>query len=352
MTAQSPLVNSCIKHSTKPLARWFCDFGIQSFLKSAANAAAFSFLRYNGSITFLGDDFMTNEEVYQRAFDEVKLRGLSPHTVEEYLGKLTVFLKYFGDRPIVDMGEAEIREFLLYQLDSGKTSGTVNIYNSALRFVFGAVLGRSLNYQLIPRRRQYREFPSIMSKSEIVHFFSKIDNLRDKAMFETVYGAGLRISEIARLRVQDIDSKQMRIFVHHGKGGKDRYTLLSQRNLEILREYWKQYRPNHPEGYLFYPRTQKNRVLATRSIQEAFHRQCRTANLPDAYTVHTLRHCFATHLLESGTEVCQIKELLGHTFIQTTSFYLHISNTSQTVQSPLDTLPKKRGRKPNVKTDV
>ena len=122
------------------------------------------------------------------------------------------------------MSENEIREFLLYQLDLGKSSGTVNIYNSALRFIFGAVLGRNLNYQLIPRRRQYRAFPSIMSKTEIVLFFSTIDNLRDKTIFETVYGAGLRISEVTQLRVQDINSEQMRIFVSHGKGGKDRYT--------------------------------------------------------------------------------------------------------------------------------
>lgn len=295
---------------------------------------------------------MTNEEVYQRAYDEIKLRGLSPHTVEEYLGKLTVFLNFFDNRPIETMGEEEIRQFLLYQLDSGKASGTVNIYNSALRFIFGAVLGRKLNYQMIPRRRHYRELPDIMSKTEIVSFFSVIDNLRDKAMFETVYGAGLRVSEIIRLRTQDIDSEQMRIFVYHGKGGKDRYTLLSQRNLEILREYWKQYRPNHPEGYLFYSRIRKNNIMTSRAIQDAFHKYCRKANLPDTFTVHTLRHCFATHLLESGVELVQIKQLLGHTFLQTTSIYLHLSNTSQTIQSPLDTLPKKRGRKPKVKTDA
>lgn len=295
---------------------------------------------------------MTNEEVYQRAYDEIKLRGLSPHTVEEYLGKLTVFLRYYDNRPIDTMGEAEIRQFLLYQLDSGKSSGTVNIYNSALRFIFGAVLGKNLNYQMIPRRRQHRELPAIMSKTEIVRFFSVIDNLRDKAMFETVYGAGLRISEIARLRVQDIDSEQMRIFVYHGKGGKDRYTLLSQRNLEILREYWKQYRPNNPEGYLFRSRERKNNIMTTRAIQDAFHKYCKQANLPNTFTVHTLRHCFATHLLESGVEIVRIKQLLGHTFIQTTSIYLHLSNTNQAIQSPLDTLPKKRGRKSKVKADA
>lgn len=130
-------------------------------------------------------------------------------------------------------------------------------------------------------------------------------------MFETVYGAGLRISEMIHLRVQDIDSKQMRIFVHHGKGGKDRFTLLSQRNLDILREYWKQYQPNHPEGYLFYARSKDKHILTSHSVQNAFNKYKTMANLPEVYRVHTLRHCFATHLLESGVEVCQIKELLA-----------------------------------------
>ena len=295
---------------------------------------------------------MTNEEVFIRAYDEVRLRGLSPKTVESYLGRLRLFLKYFHDQPIEEMGEIEIREYLLYLLDSGHSAGSVNVCNSALRFIFGAVMGRNLNYQLIQRRREYREFPALMSKKELAHFFSSMDNLRDRAMFETAYGAGLRLSEIAHLRVQDIDSEQMRIFVHHGKGYKDRYTLLSQRNLEVLREYWKEYRPNHPEGYLFYPRKQRQKVLTPRSVQNSFRNCCRNAGLPDTYTVHTLRHCFATHLLESGAEVCQIKELLGHTFIQTTAFYLHIGNMNKQIQSPLDTLPKKRIHKSKVSSNA
>ena len=295
---------------------------------------------------------MTNEEVFVRAYDEVRLRGLSPKTVDSYLGRLKLFLKYFNNRPIEEMGEIEIREYLLYLLDSGHRAGSVNVCNSALRFIFGAVMGRNLNYQLIHRRREYREFPALMSKSELSRFFSNMDNLRDKAMFETAYGAGMRLSEITYLRVQDIDSEQMRIFVHHGKGGKDRYTLLSHRNLEVLREYWKEYRPNHPEGYLFYPRKQKQKVLTPRSVENAFRRCCKNADLSDIYTMHTLRHCFATHLLESGAEVCQIKELLGHTFIQTTAFYLHIGNMNKQIQSPLDTLPKKRDRKPKVSSNA
>jgi integrase/recombinase XerD len=295
---------------------------------------------------------MTNEEIVSKVHEEFALRGLSPQTEESYLCALHLFLRYYENQPIETMGEPEIRKFLLNQISIGKTNGSVNIYNSALRFIFGAVLMRNLNCRMIPRCRDRRDFPAIMSKDEIVRFFSVIDNLRDKAMFETVYGAGLRLSEIVHLRVQDIDSKQMRIFVHHGKGGKDRFTLLSQRNLDLLREYWKQYRPNHPEGYLFYARSKDKHILTSRSVDNAFNKYKAMAGLSESYTIHTLRHCFATHLLESGVEVCQIKELLGHTFIQTTAFYLHLSNMNECITSPLDTLPKKRGRKPKVKKDA
>ena len=171
-------------------------------------------------------------------------------------------------------------------------------------------------------------------------------------MFETVYGAGLRVSEITHLRVQDIDSEQMRIFVHQGKGDKDRYTLLSQRNLVLLREYWKQYRPMHPDGYLFYSRGRKNNVMTSRAVQDAFNKYREMAKLPETVTVHTLRHCFATHLLEASVDVCHIKELLGHTFIQTTAVYLHMRIADKSIKSPLDMLPKKRGRKPKVADDA
>ena len=295
---------------------------------------------------------MTNEEVFQRAHEEFTLRGLSPNTADEYLRAFQLFLRYYDNHPIETMGETEIRKFLLHQINLGKATGSVNIYNSALRFIFGAVLQRNLNYRMIPRRRSYRKLPEIMSKTEIVRFFSVIDNLRDKVIFETVYGAGLRVSEVIHLRVQDIDSEQMRIFVHQGKGCKDRYTLLSQKNLNLLREYWKQYQPKHPEGYLFYSRGRKDRVMTSRAIQDAFNKYLKQAKLSDTFTVHTLRHCFATHLLETGVDICRIKELLGHTFIQTTAFYLHLQNINQTIVSPLDTLQKKRGHKPKVRADA
>lgn len=287
---------------------------------------------------------MTNDEIIQKVKEEVQLRGLSADTEAEYLKSIRVLLNYYDNRPLCEMAEPEIRKFLLYLLEIGRSSGTVNIYNSAFRFVFGAVLEKNLNYQMIPRRRIHRELPTIMSKAEIVKFFSVIDNLRDRAIFETIYGAGLRLSEIAHLRVQDIDSEGMRIFVYQGKGGKDRYTLLSQRNLTVLREYWQTFRPDHPDGYLFYTRNGKNFCMSSRAIQDAFHKYRKRAELCDKFTVHTLRHCFATHLLKSGVDICRIKQLMGHTHIQSTTFYLHLLNFDGAVKSPLDTLPKKPGR--------
>jgi len=170
--------------------------------------------------------------------------------------------------------------------------------------------------------------------------------LRDKAILMTIYGAGLRLSEVTHLRVQDIDSENMRIFVYQGKGGKDRYTILSSANLEVLREYWKSYRPSHPDGYMFYPRQDKHHVLTVKVVQDIMKKHLKAAGISGDYTIKTLRHCFATHLLESGVDVCRIKQLLGHTHIQSTTFYLHLLNFDGSIKSPLDTLPKKRGRKP------
>jgi site-specific recombinase XerD len=239
------------------------------------------------------------------------------------------------------MSEEEIRGFLLFLLkENQNSSSTVNAYNSALRFVFGAVLGRTLNYQKIPRRRIHRQLPQIMSKADIVRLFESVDNLRNKAMLMTIYGAGLRVSEVVRLRVADIDSANMRIFVHCGKGGKDRYTLLSESNLEILRDYWRAYRPNHPEGYLF-PGKGGTKPLHFRAVEDAFNSAAKRAGIRKDVKTHALRHCFATHLLESGVDVCRIKQLMGHTHIQSTTFYLHLLNFDGSIKSPLDTLPQK-----------
>ena len=300
---------------------------------------------------------MTNAEIIQKARDEIKLRGLSLNTELEYMGKLRVFIRHHENRPLEDMTELHIRNFLLYQLDVKKlSSGSLNIYNSALQFVFCAVMEHNLNLRMLPRRRVHKELPSIMSRNDIVKFFSCIDNLRDRTIFGSIYGAGLRVSEVAHLRVQDIDSEGMRLFVHQGKGGKDRYTLLSQRNLELLREYWTAYRPKHPEGYLFYTRNGKEHNISVKSIQDAFHNKERWIDAQKAdilnvgyfHVVFTVPHELNS-IIHANQEACYnllfrsvtqtLKELAGdkkylgaeigltavlHTWGQNLSFHPHI----------------------------
>ena len=157
---------------------------------------------------------MTNDEIIKQAKEELKFRGLSPHTKKQYLSKLHVFLRHQENRPLAEMTEIDIRTFLLYLLDVKKLSSeAINQYNSALRFIFGAVMERNLNLRMLPQRRVRKELPSIMGRNDIVKFLSCIDNLRDRAIFETIYGAGLRLSEATHLRVEDIDSEGMRLLV-------------------------------------------------------------------------------------------------------------------------------------------
>ena len=160
--------------------------------------------------------------------------------------------------------------------------------------------------------------------------------MRDKCILMTLYGAGLRVSEVTSLKVSDIHSNKMQLFIRNAKGSKDRYALLSQVNLEILRTYWKAYRPKE---WLFYSRNRTKTHISTRAVQDIFHKYVTKAKLTKHVTVHSMRHSFATHLLESGTSIYDIKNLLGHTNISTTCFYLHLLKIeSLNVTSPLDQL--------------
>lgn len=166
--------------------------------------------------------------------------------------------------------------------------------------------------------------------------FNACDNLRDRCILMTLYGAGLRVSEVAALKVSDIDSNKMQLLIRNAKGNKDRYALLSQNNLDILRTYWKAYRPKE---WLFYSRTRTGAPMTTRAIQNLFHKYVIKAGISKKVTIHTMRHSFATHLLASGVSVFHIKQLLGHSDIASTCFYLHLLKIeSLNVKSPLDEL--------------
>ena len=290
----------------------------------------------------------TNEQVMERMAEDLRLRGLASGTQEDYLMHAGLFLAWAG-HPAEEMDEENIRAYLNYLISEKKLAvSTVNTYNAALRFLFAVTLNRNLNYRQIPRLKEVRRIPEVLTQKEILLLFDNTGSLRNKALLMTIYGAGLRLSDVCGLQIRDIDSENMRIFIRQGKGGKDRFTLLSQSNLEILREYFKAYRPNHPEGWLFL-NAERSGKINYRTVQDTFNTAIKRAGITKYVSTHTLRHCFATHLLEAGTDIFRLKQLLGHTHIQSTTFYLHLLNFDSKLKSPLDTLPKKRDRKPKAK---
>jgi integrase/recombinase XerD len=209
--------------------------------------------------------------------------------------------------------------------------------------LYGVTLNINLNYKQIPRHRNHLKFPEILTKEEIQNLFKACDNLRDKCILMTIYGAGLRLNDVACLKVSDIDSKKMQLLIRNGKGSKDRYAILSQANLMILRDYWKSY---HPKEWLFYSRNHTGNHITSRAVQDIFRKYLKKAEITKNVTVHSLRHSFATHLLESGTNIYHIKQLLGHSNIRTTCIYLHLLKIeSLNVCSPLDMLTETE--KPN-----
>jgi len=287
----------------------------------------------------------TNEQILSRMAEDLRLRGLAVRTQEAYLDDARIFLKWAGCQA-ESMDEENIRAFVNHLITAKKLcASTINVYNAALRFLFAVTLNRNLNYRQIPNMKQVRGIPEILTKDELTKVFENAYTLQSKAILMTLYGTGMRLSEACSLRVRDIDSEAMRVFINHGKGGKDRYTLLSQTNLDILRDYWNAYRPKHPDGWLFLCRDRSNKANK-RAVEDAFKSAVKRAGISKDVSTHTLRACFATHLLEAGADIYQIKQLLGHASINSTTFYLRLRRFDPNLKSPLDSIPKKHGHTP------
>jgi len=266
---------------------------------------------------------------------DLKLKGYSPKTQVAYLGYMKNFVRYFGRSP-AKMGEKEIREYL-YHLITGRDLGdsSINSAYSALKFFYETTLCRDWNVAKIPRRKTEKRLPVVLDGSEIKQLLAVTTNLKHRALLMTTYSAGLRVSETAHLKVCDVDSKRMQLRVAQGKGKKDRYALLSPVTLNLLRDYWRQYRPF---SWLF-PGRSPERPISTRSIQKVFKDAKRKAGIKKPATVHTLRHSFATHLLEAGTDIYRVQKLMGHTTPKTTTIYIHLRRQDLLkVVSPLDSL--------------
>jgi integrase/recombinase XerD len=270
----------------------------------------------------------------RRMIDDMTLRNFTPDSIHVYVHCVARFALHFDCSP-EHLGSEEVRAYLLHLIrERGLSMSYCNLTRCALRFFYRETLGRDDVPESIPPAKQPLTLPVVLSPDEVARFFAAIANLKHRAILMTAYAAGLRVSEVTRLRVEDIDSQRMVIHVR-GKGQKDRYVMLSPRLLEILRTYWKAVRPRN---YLF-PGADPNAPITPDSVWQVCGRACHKAGLGKHVTVHTLRHSFATHLLEAGTDLRTIQVLLGHSSIRTTARYVHVATaTLAKTQSPFDRL--------------
>ena len=280
----------------------------------------------------------------RRMIDDMTLRNFTPKTIEAYVRCVARFAHYFHCSP-ARLGSEQVRAYLLHLLQERGVS--VSYYNQvrcALRFLYQVSLGRDDVPARILPAKQPRTLPVVLSGDEVLRLFAAISNLKHRSILITAYAGGLRVSEVARLRVEDIDSKRMVIRVRQGKGQNDRYVMLSTRLLEILRDYCR--KAVRLRGYLF-PGAAPEQPIATSSVLKACRRAAQHAKLGKHVTVHTLRHSFATHLLEAGTDLRTIQVLLGHRSFNTTARYVHVATASlASTRSPLDRLDlSRRGRR-------
>lgn len=269
----------------------------------------------------------------EQMLGDLQLSGAKPRTQKTYLREVENLAKYFNRSP-EELGEAELKEYLLYLINKRHLSeGTFRFYVAGLKFLYRTTLKREWPVEKIKHPRSKRKLPMVLDLSEVESLFAVTKNLKHKAILMITYSSGLRVNETARLTLADIDSKRMTVKVNNGKGGKDRYSILSQTTLECLRQYWIKYRPAE---WLFEGQKKGNHISMS-SIQQLFQKARKHAGITKPVSVHTLRHSFATHLIEVGTSLHHVQLLLGHRSPTTTTVYLHVSrlNLSQ-VTSPLD----------------
>lgn len=283
---------------------------------------------------------MCNEEVLKKLQEDMEMRNFSKYTKYAYMHKTKETMKYFKDKPLEEVTIQELRDFLLKYLKEEKklSDRSVNYYNSVIRFVFEVTMDKVINKKQLPMRKQKKELYKVLTKEELSAFFNACENYKYKTIFMLVYGTGLRISEVANLKIEDIDAKKMRIRVQEGKGQKERYTILPEEGLKMLRKYWKDYRPKTKEKRIFINKI--GGAISVYSIRIQFRKYRRKAKLNEKFVVHSLRHSFATDLIERGASIIEVKELMGHRNIRSTMEYIHVADIEVGINSPLDEFMK------------
>ncbi|GJQ21985.1 MAG: integrase [Bacteroidia bacterium] len=276
--------------------------------------------------------------LFEVLVEEMRLRNYSPKTIKAYKSNIRSFVRHFAPRHPRALTEEDIRRYLVYLISERRhPAGTVNqVYNS-LKFLYEGLYGREFMFEKLPRPMKDRRLPDVLSYGEVLQILRSIANLKHRLMLILTYAAGLRVSELVQLRVEDLDPERGLIHIRGAKGKKDRYTILPKMILPLLHEYVLEYRVSST-GWLFSGWT-PSRHLSARSIQAVFEEAVKKAGIGKHATMHTLRHSFATHLLESGTDLRYIQELLGHQSSKTTEIYTHVSTKNLgRIKSPLENL--------------
>jgi integrase/recombinase XerD len=256
----------------------------------------------------------------QRMIEDLKIRNRSPRTIEAYVQHVAQFARHFGRSPEL-LGPEEVRQYQLYLVEKKKVSfSTLNQCISGLRFLYGTTLGRPEMLPRLPYGKRPKKIPRVLSKAQVVKLLQCVPNRCHRLILTTLYATGLRLSEALHLRPGDIDSQQMMIFVARGKGNKQRLAPLSPALLGELRAWWSEHR--NPQ-WLF-PGKSPDRPLHPAQVQKACQRAVDRAGLPPGVSAHTLRHTFATELLEAGVDLLTIQKILGHADIKTTLIYTHV----------------------------
>ena len=285
----------------------------------------------------------------QRMLEDMGIRNLATNTQLSYLQQVSSYAKHFHRSPEV-LGPQEVRAYQVHLTAERKLSASsIGIATSALRFLYKVTLKQNWAPHEIAMPKKPFKLPVVLSPEEVMHFLDCIDSTKHKTILMTAYAAGLRVSEVTHLKVTDIDSQRMVLRIDQGKGNRDRYVMLSPRLLDVLRTYWKAERPN----FWLFPGNIPGQPISKNAVELACQKAHRATGITKPITPHSLRHAFATHLLESGTDVRRIQLLLGHRSLATTSRYLKIAtSTVCATVSPLDLLPKADSPQPTISAQV
>jgi site-specific recombinase XerD len=275
-------------------------------------------------------------EFRDRMERDLRIRGYSPCTIGCYLDRVKDYVRYYM-RPPDELTLEDLYDYQFHLTAERQVSWAFfNQTVCALRFFYRATLQKDWEVQAIPYQKTGRRLPSVLSREEVARLLGGVENLKHRALLTTGYACGLRVSEAVHLHVHDIDSQRMTVRIEQGKGRKDRYVMLAPSLLTLLRDYWREYRP---QSWLF-PGDGPAQPLSSHSAQKVFRKALERAGLRKPASFHALRHAFATHLLEGGTDIRTVQVLLGHRSLATTQKYTHVSeNFLHQTQSPLESLP-------------